>query len=147
MRSGLTSVAWALRRADTAAEHALWTKLRNRQIDGWKFKRQAAFGSYVLDFFCYEARLAVEVDGGTHADAVELAKDAERTAFLEFEGVRVVRVSNAEVAENIEGGLEMIYLQLGQQPAPSPGARQVRAAARGRRPLPKGRGEDGVHRT
>ena len=138
MRSGLTCIARSLRRADTAAEDILWMKLRNRQIDGWKFRRQVAFDSYILDFFCYDARLAVEVDGATHADAGELAKDAERTAFLEANGVRVIRVTNADVSENIEGVLEMIYLQLGQQPAPSPGA--------SRRPLPKGRGEDGVHR-
>ena len=147
MRSGLTNLARDLRRHDTAAEHALWMKLRNRQIDGWKFKRQVAFGAYILDFFCYDARLAIEVDGATHSEQSEIARDMERTAFLETNGVRTVRFTNADVVGNIDGVLEMIYLQLGQQPAPSPGARKIGAGAPGRRPLPKGRGEDGAHRT
>ncbi len=114
MRSGLTNLARDLRRHDTAAEHALWMKLRNRQ---------------------------------THSEQSEIARDMERTAFLETNGVRTVRFTNADVIGNIDGVLEMIYLQLGQQPAPSPGARKIGAGAPGRRPLPKGRGEDGAHRT
>ena len=122
MRSGLVSLARGLRRAETSAEGFLWSELRNRQMDGWKFKRQVPFGNYILDFFCYDARLAVEVDGATHSEATEIADDVERTAFLEAHGVRLVRCSNTDVFENLDGVLEMIYLQLGQQPAPSPGA-------------------------
>jgi very-short-patch-repair endonuclease len=144
MRSGAVGLARGLRRSETSAEHILWSKLRNRQIDGWKFKRQFPFGYYVLDFFCFDARLAVEVDGATHSEKTQIAQDHERTAFLTENGVRVVRFSNADVQENLEGVLEMIYLALGQQPAPSPGAPRVGAAAPGRRPLPKGRGDTGA---
>ena len=145
MRSGAVGLARGLRRSETAAESILWSELRNRQIDGWKFKRQVPFGYFILDFFCCDARLAVEVDGATHSTAKEVADDAQRTAFLQENSVHVLRFSNSDVTENIDGVLEMIYLQLGQQPAPSPGARQVGADAPGRRPLPKGRG--GANRT
>jgi very-short-patch-repair endonuclease len=146
MRSGAVGLARGLRRSETAAEHALWAKLRNRQIDGWKFKRQVPFGRFVLDFFCFEARLAVEVDGATHGEADEIADDAQRSSFLKANGVNVLRVTNADVLDNIDGVLEMIYLQLGQQPAPSPGASSRSEAPLGRcRPLPKGRGDVGLH--
>ncbi len=132
MRTGATDLARSLRRTETSAEGVLWSRLRNRQIDGWKFKRQAPFERYVLDFFCFDARLAIEVDGGSHSDEMELASDAKRTTFLEANGVRVVRFQNDDVLRNVDGVLEMIYAALGQQCAPSPGA--------SRRPLPKGRG-------
>ena len=109
----------------------MWGKLRNRQVAGWKFKRQVPFGHFVLDFFCFEARLAVEIDGATHSEADEIAYDNDRTAFLSENGVRILRFSNIEVAENITGVLETIYADLGQQSAPSPGA--------SRRPLPRER--------
>ncbi|MEQ1718488.1 MAG: endonuclease domain-containing protein [Hyphomicrobium sp.] len=137
MRSGLVSLARDLRKHETDAEHILWSRLRNRQIDGWKFKRQVPFGRFVLDFYCADARLAVEIDGGTHSTSAEIASDVDRTEFLEANGVRIVRCWNSEVRENIDGILEMIYLALGQVSAPSPGAT--------RRPLPKGRGIDRAH--
>jgi very-short-patch-repair endonuclease len=132
MRTGASQLARSLRRAETDAERILWSKLCNRQMDGWKFKRQVPFGKFVLDFFCFEARLAIEVDGGSHASKCEIASDEVRTAFLSNNGVRVLRVSNEEVRENILGVLEKIYAAHGLQPAPSPGA--------ARRPLPQGRG-------
>ena len=121
MRSGAVGLARGLRRSETSVERVLWSKLRNRQIDGWKFKRQVPFGYYILDFFCPEARLAVEVDGATHATAKEIADDAERTTFLQGNAVKVLRFSNSNVTKIIGGALEMIYLHLGQQPAPSSG--------------------------
>ncbi len=101
-------------------------------MDGWKFKRQVPFKRFVLDFFCFEARLAIEIDGGTHGDATEMEVDRDRTLFLNDNGVRVLRFQNAEVSQNMNGVLEVIYAELGQQSAPSPGAP--------RRPLPEGRG-------
>ena len=136
MRSGAVQLARGLRRAETSAESKLWKALRNRQLDGWKFKRQVPFGRYILDFFCFDARLVVEIDGATHADARDKARDEDRSAVLGENGVNVMRVSNADVMDNIDGVLEMIYLKLGQQPAPSPDV--------ARRPLPKRRGEVGA---
>lgn len=135
MRQRRTSLARSLRRQETIAEERLWRELRNRQVDGWKFKRQVPHGRYVLDFYCFDAKLVVEVDGFQHFEE-RLAHDAERTAYLEAQGLRVLRLTNADVIDNLDGSLEIIYLALGQQPAPSPGA--------SRRPLPKGRGEGGA---
>jgi very-short-patch-repair endonuclease len=144
MRVPLTGVARMLRRQETPAEHLLWSKLRARQVDGWKFKRQVPYGPYILDIYCADAGLAIEVDGMQHL--VDRAQhDGERAACLKREGVRVLRFWNSEVSENLAGVLEPIYLALGQQQAPSPGAlrRQKSATTRrhARRPLPKGRGD------
>ena len=132
MHEELTGLARSLRRAQTDAERRLWARLRNRQIDGWKFRRQAPFGPYVLDFHCIDAGLVIEVDGSQHADE-RVAHDIQRTAYLEANAQRVVRFWNSDVLTNIDGVLEAIYLALGQRQAPSPGA--------ARRPLPEGRGE------
>ncbi len=129
MRAGRTALARAMRHQPTDAEAQLWSRLRNRQLDGWKFRRQVPYGGYVLDFYCAEAKLAIEVDGGQHAEERK-KHDERRTTFLGTEGVCVVRIWNSDVLNNIGGVLEMIYLTLGQQPAPSPGA--------SRRPLPRG---------
>ena len=80
MKRKLTGTAKALRRSETIAERKLWSYLRNRQIDGWRFKRQVPFGRYILDFFCFDARLAIEVDGATHSQPEEVARLIE--AFL-----------------------------------------------------------------
>ncbi len=137
MRSGAVGLARDLRKHETKAEHILWSRLRNRQLDGWKFKRQVPFGRFIIDFYCSDARLAVEVDGSTHATPGEIVSDSDRTKFLETNGVRVLRCWNSDIRGNVEGVLEMIYLALDHKPAPSPGAT--------RRPLPKGRGEVGAH--
>ncbi|MFC3071042.1 endonuclease domain-containing protein [Phenylobacterium soli] len=87
--------AQALRRADTDAEARLWTSLRDRKLGGWKWRRQVPVGPYVVDFLCVEARLAVELDGGQHAEQV--AYDQRRTAFLERQGLKVLRFWNVQV--------------------------------------------------
>ncbi len=129
MRPGRNQLARSMRQQPTAAEARLWSLLRNRQIDGWKFRRQVPFGGYALDFYCADARLAIEVDGRQHAEDSK-EHDERRTAFLGSEGVSVLRFWNVDVLENTDGVIEMIYLSLGQRPAPSPGA--------ARRPLPRG---------
>ena len=92
-----------LRRDSTDAERALWHVLRNRQIAGVKFGRQHQYGPYVLDFFCVERRLAVEVDGSQHYTPDGLARDSVRTAYLEARGVSVLRFSNLEVLSEAVG--------------------------------------------
>jgi very-short-patch-repair endonuclease len=131
MRQRLTGLARALRRGETIAEERLWAELRGRRLAGWKFKRQVPRGRYILDFYCADAALVIEVDGFQHMED-RRGRDAERTAFLESEGLRVLRLTNADVTDNLDGSLEAIFFELGQRPAPSPGA--------ARRPLPKGRG-------
>jgi very-short-patch-repair endonuclease len=145
MRKDLKQFARDLRRQQTDAEKKLWARIRNRRVDGWKFNRQVPNGPYVLDFFCFEASLVLELDGGQHTEAERAEHDAVRTAFLEQQGLTVLRFWNGDVLKNIDGVLEHIYLALGKRPAPSPGAlkRQRLKAAdeHARRPLPKGRGE------
>jgi len=83
-------------------------------LNGAKFRRQVWLGPYIADFLCAEARLIVEVDGDSHFD--QIAYDQRRTNWLAREGFRVVRVTNADVMQNIEGVLELIATAL---PSPS----------------------------
>ena len=102
----------ALRSTATAAEAALWKRLRARKLNGLKFVRQEPIGPYFADFACRECRLVVEIDGATHSTPEEVAGDARRTAFLAGEGWRVVRFGNVEVAGNMNGVLETILAVL-----------------------------------
>ena len=106
--------ARALRRTMTKAEVILWQNLRARQLGGFKFRRQVPVGPFIADFACVEGCLIVEVDGGTHSEPDEVARDARRTAFLEQRGWRVLRIWNSDVYENLPGVLENILDQLQQ---------------------------------
>jgi very-short-patch-repair endonuclease len=100
--------ARALRTSQTSAEAKLWQALRNRRLARWKFRRQHSIDRYVVDFVTLDGKLIVEVDGVTHAEPSELARDTARTEVLEACGFLVVRVSNTDVYDNLEGVLEMI---------------------------------------
>ena len=102
-----------LRRDGTAAEQALWRRLRSHQLAGCKFRRQHPIGHYVVDFVCLERRLIIEVDGGYHA--VNRKEDADRTKWLEAEGYRVLRFWNDEVLNNLEGVLSAIERALSEE--------------------------------
>src|SRR5436190_12595825 len=104
--------ARALRVNDTQAENRLWQALRNRQLDGWKFRRQHAIDRYVVDFVAVAGKLIVEVDGGTHSTNAEISYDERRTHHLEALGFRAVRVSNRDVSENLAGVLATILSEL-----------------------------------
>lgn len=92
--------ARAMRRRPTESENALWQHLRGRKLGGYKFRRQHPIGPYIADFFCHQARLVVEVDGESHVHDGEY--DAERTAWLEAEGNRVLRFWNSAVSNSLE---------------------------------------------
>jgi len=94
--------------SQTSAEAKLWQALRNRRLARWKFRRQHSIDRYVVDFVTLDGKLIVEVDGVTHAEPPELARDAARTKVLETCGFLVVRVSNIDVYDNLEGVMEMI---------------------------------------
>jgi very-short-patch-repair endonuclease len=100
------SIARTLRRNPTDAEQRLWSRLRGRQLDGCRFRRQTPLGPYVVDFACLAARLVIEVDGGQHSWRAE--KDAARRSWLEVNGFHVLRFWNNEVLGNLEGVLETI---------------------------------------
>jgi very-short-patch-repair endonuclease len=95
-----------LRNNPTEAERALWKRLRLRQLDGQKFRRQVPLGRYIVDFVCLEKRLIVELDGGQHAERGAL--DGERTAWLIAQGFRVVRFWNHEVMTEFEAVMDSI---------------------------------------
>ncbi len=92
----------------TSAEDVLWFHLRNRSLNGFKFVRQAPIENYFADFLCKEARLIVEVDGGTHGKLHEIAADAVRTAVLEKLDYKIVRAHNRDIYDNIHGVLDHI---------------------------------------
>ena len=98
-----------MRRIATDAERKLWFLLRDRRLDGIKFRRQVPFGPYVLDFVCFERGLVVEVDGGQHAES---ESDVKRDAYLRAEGFRTVRYWNTDVLKNPDGVLTDLLAQL-----------------------------------
>ncbi|HVM85325.1 MAG TPA: endonuclease domain-containing protein [Candidatus Binatia bacterium] len=104
------SRARRLRRQSTDAELALWKHLRGRRFEGWKFRRQVPMGRYIVDFFCLEAGLVIEVDGGQHDR--DRRKDEIRTAYIASHGYRVIRFWNNDVLSNIEGVLEQVLSTL-----------------------------------
>jgi len=87
----------------------MWQALRSRRLCGLKFVRQQPMGAYFVDFACREAKVVIEIDGVTHTSAVEQARDDARGAFLESKGYRVVRVTNTDVYENLDGVLETVF--------------------------------------
>ncbi|HEY2154148.1 MAG TPA: DUF559 domain-containing protein [Isosphaeraceae bacterium] len=99
-----------LRREMTDAERRLWSCLRQRQIARGRFRRQVPIGLYIVDFFCPECRLIIELDGGQHA--AQRQKDAERTAWLSSRGYRVLRFWNYQIFEELDPILEAIGLAL-----------------------------------
>jgi tRNA(adenine34) deaminase len=103
----LLKLSRRLRFEQTDAESLMWYLLRNRRLNGWKFRRQHPCPPYVLDFFCEEARLAVELDGGQHAERSE--QDALRTEFLRERGIDVLRFWKHEVLQETEAVLMVIF--------------------------------------
>ncbi|MES2442251.1 MAG: DUF559 domain-containing protein [Pseudomonadota bacterium] len=111
-----TERARRMRREPTDAEARLWRHLRNRQLEGAKFRREEPLFGYFADFLCEDARLIVEADGGQHSPEV----DAQRTAALEAAGYTVIRFWNNDILGNTEGVIEEIrrVLRLALPPLP-----------------------------
>jgi very-short-patch-repair endonuclease len=109
---GFKARARSLRASQTSAEAKLWQALRNRRLARWKFRRQHPIDRYIVDFVTLDGKLIVEVDGVTHSEPSEVKRDAARTEVLEACGFLVVRISNTDVYENLEGVLEMIETSL-----------------------------------
>jgi very-short-patch-repair endonuclease len=98
-----------MRRAMTPAEMRLWQRLKKPGIEGCRFRRQTPIGPYIVDFFCPEHRLIVEVDGDQHGLENTRRADSERTEWLAGQGYRVLRFWNPDVFENIEGVCDTIF--------------------------------------
>jgi very-short-patch-repair endonuclease len=97
-----------LRNNPTPAETSLWLHLQRRQVLGKRFRRQYSIGRYIVDFFCVECDIAIELDGAAHFGELGAEYDAERTAFLERQGIQIIRFENRIVHQNIEAVLETI---------------------------------------
>jgi very-short-patch-repair endonuclease len=97
-----------LRRDETDAERTLWQRLRSGQLAGYKFRRQHEFDRFILDFYCASAKLVIEIDGGQHFADEGVARDRERTAILEANGMRVLRFTDTEVLGESEAVVEAI---------------------------------------
>lgn len=107
-----------LRNNATPAEKKLWEALKDKKLDGFKFRRQHSIDRYILDFFCPTANVAIELDGDNHYTAEAREYDQIRDNYLQSVGITVIRYSNHEVYENFEGVLEDIrsYLSLSKDP-------------------------------
>ena len=129
----LKARARAMRSEQTTAEAKLWSLLRAHRFSHVKFARQVVVAPYILDFAARSRKIAIELDGDTHAHRLQY--DAARTAYLESRGYRVIRFTNADIMGNIEGVAVMIGAALDGEsraistPAPLPG------------PLPRGERE------
>ncbi len=123
------------RKCPTTTEAMLWRCLRDRKLNGHKFRRQHAIGRYVVDFYCHELKLVIEIDGGIHWRREIQSSDKIRQRFLEEQGYSVVRVSAEDVKRNLRGVLMHLAVLISEQTVahmqPSPPA-----------PLPVGEGRE-----
>jgi len=101
-----------LRKEQTDAEKLLWEVVRGRRLCGFKFRRQHPVGGYILDFYCHEARFAVELDGGGHNFEEQQLYDEERTRALNGAGIKLLRFWNHDVLNNLDAVAEQIYVHL-----------------------------------
>lgn len=110
-----------LRAQMTPAEQILWQRLRAGRLEGFHFRRQQVIDGYIVDFYCHQADLVVEVDGGIHLDRQEY--DQNRDRYLQERGLKVLRFTNTEVSKQIETVLGVILEACRNLPAdqPTPG--------------------------
>jgi very-short-patch-repair endonuclease len=109
-----------LRRGQTEAEKAAWYLLRDRRLDA-KFRRQCRIEKWVVDFYCFEHRLAIELDGGVHSQASQMRKDAAKEEYFRTVGISLLRIPNGLVLEDPEQFVrkvrEAIEVRMGQMTA------------------------------
>ncbi|MGV3482409.1 MAG: endonuclease domain-containing protein [Sphingobium sp.] len=115
LNPSLVERAREMRREPTEFEKRFWRQLSNSQLNGWKFRRQATIGNRIVDFFCPAVGLVIEVDGDTH----DFERDRETDRVFEPYGLCVLRFTNADVANNMEGVLEAILLKARSLPSRS----------------------------
>ena len=109
-----------LRQEETEAEKKLWEALRGKRLNGLKFRRQHPYERTILDFFCVEHQLVVELDGSVHDEPDQFASDEERTNFLNERGLKVVRFKNDEIMKNLPSVLRRIIETTKPHPYPLP---------------------------
>jgi len=133
-----------LRKQGTAAETAAWWLLHNRQVLGLKFRRQCPLGRFVVDFYCSEARLVIELDGSAHSQPSQMKKDRDKDRFLHSMGLRVLRLPNSLVVEDPEAFRRKVCEAMGgdlkqsRRAPPSPGPLRLAKTPAAGHPLPRG---------
>jgi len=105
-------LAGDLRKSMTPAEKVLWEKLRNRQVRGFRFRRQHPIKDFIVDFFCYDAMLIIEVDGSVHDEIKQNERDEQRTLILNRLGIREIRFTNYEVINHTDQVIKKIEEEL-----------------------------------
>lgn len=113
------SLARQLRKKETWAEKLVWIWLRDRRFTGYKFRRQHPLGNYSLDFFCEEAELNIELDGGQHGFPGQQRHDAEREKYLKSRGIKTLRFWNSRLRRDAQSIRDTIFHEL-QKRAPHP---------------------------
>jgi very-short-patch-repair endonuclease len=114
------------------AEKRLWYHLRAHRFLGARFRRQALIGPYIVDFVCHDAGLIIELDGGQHGSSIGRRRDRERDTWLASQGYKVLRFWNSDVLRNIDGVLEVIAIDVQQNPPPcSPRSGEQTSPSRG----------------
>jgi very-short-patch-repair endonuclease len=118
LKQKMTEVARQFRKIPTLSEDILWQAIRNRKLDGRKFRRQQPIGSFVVDFFCGSEQLIVEVDGPIHESQREC--DRQRQELLESLNLKVVRITSEQVENDLDLVLVLIRGMFLEDPHPSP---------------------------
>ncbi len=104
----IKQLARELRSNQTAAEQKIWDRIRNKQLEGYRFVRQYSIGRYIADFYCSKAMLAVEVDGKVHDSEERKGYDKIRDEVIRMYGIRVIRFTNDEILFDIDNTLKRI---------------------------------------
>ena len=108
--NGMKEKSQALRKSATKEENTLWYQyLKKHPV---QFRRQCVFGPYIADFYCAKARLIIELDGSQHYDSAGMKYDAQRTAYLESLGLKVLRFSNTDINRNLSGVCQQIDIEV-----------------------------------
>ena len=94
------------------AERILWSQLKGKQLEKYKFRRQQSIDDFIIDFYCPQAELAIEIDGDSHYDTGKPEYDAERSRKIESHGIKIIRFSNTEIYESLDGVIDHILKQL-----------------------------------
>jgi very-short-patch-repair endonuclease len=117
----LVKKARSLRRNMTTAEVILWSRLRSKQIDGHKFRRQQPIFNYIVDFYCHDLKLIIEVDGEIHSLKEVIEYDKKRERILSINGYRLIRLSNFELISDTEAAITKIKTYITEILSPSQG--------------------------
>lgn len=113
MTNIMSDRARRLRKEKTDAERKLWRELRELNRRGFNFRQQAPIGPFIADFADHSAKLVIELDGGQHADAGNVAKDAARSKWLEVNGYHILRFWNGDALNNTNGVMTAVMVHLG----------------------------------